>query len=309
MKRLLQVLAIIGVAVLAVVAVSAASNLILGAVERSSIQPYGETVSLERGDVNVSVVGDGEQTLVLLSGYGTAAPTLDFAPLIEELRPHYTVVVVERFGYGYSDLGVTDRTVENVSNELHDVLADLRVHEPVLIAHSLSGIYALDYVNRFPGEVSALVTIDSSVPEDFAVPADRSSWESALTTTGLVRWAITFDPAIATPAAPAGVYSDGEIEQIRLMNIWNHANPALIDENNRTAENFRAVRDLSYPTDLPVLAFLSQQLVDANEQWLPAHDLQLKRSGRSELMVLNGGHYLHWTHSLEMAAAIRSFLH
>ena len=307
-KKFLRVLALVGIGVVALVLISTASNLIIGAVERSRIQPYGEIVSLERGDVNVSVTGDGEQTVVLLSGYGTASPTLDFAPLIAELQPHYTVVVVERFGYGYSDLGVTERTVENVSNELHDVLAELNAREPILIAHSLAGIYSLDYVNRFPGEVSALVTIDASVPEDFAVPAMRSSWERALATIGLVRWVIAFDPAIAAPAAPAGVYSDEELERIRLMNIWNYANLALIDENNRSAENFRAVVNLSYPADLPVLAFVSQQLADANELWLPAHVAQLEPSDRSELAVLDGDHYLHWTHSAEMVATMRSFL-
>lgn len=308
MKRLLRVLAIVGIVVAALAILSTATNLIMGAVERSSIRPYGETVSLEHGDVNVSVTGDGEQTVVLLSGYGTATPALDFAPLVEELQARYTVVVVERFGYGYSDLGVTERTVENISNELHDVLAELDVHQPILIAHSLAGIYSLDYVNRFPGEVSAVVTIDSSVPEDFAVPADRSFLERVLATSGVVRWVITLDRAIAEPAAPAGVYSEEQIEQIRLMNIWNYANPALIDENNRTAENFREVAELSYPGDLPVLAFVSQQLVDANARWLPAHEQQLEHSNRSELVVLDGDHYLHWTHSPEMAAMMQSFL-
>lgn len=308
MRKFLRVLAIVGIVVAALVILSTASNLIMGAVEKSSTHPYGETVSLERGDVNVSVTGDGGQTVVLLSGYGTATPTLDFAPLVEELQADYTVVVVERFGYGYSDLGVTERTVENISNELHDVLTHLDVHQPILVAHSLAGIYSLDYLNRFPDEVSALVTIDSSVPEDFAIPADRSLWEGVLSTSGVVRWVITLDPAIAAPAAPAGVYSEEQLEHIRLMNIWNYANPALIDENNRTAENFRDVVKLSYPDDLPVLAFVSQQVVDANARWLPAHEQQLEHSSHSELVVLDGDHYLHWTHSPEMAAAMQSFL-
>ncbi|HET8928316.1 MAG TPA: alpha/beta hydrolase [Microbacterium sp.] len=308
MKKLLRVLAMVGIAVAGLVLLSTASNLIMGAIERSSVRPYGETVSLDHGDVNVSVTGDGERTIVLLSGYGTAAPTLDFAPLTKQLEAHYTVVVVERFGYGYADLGVTERTVENVSVELHDTLRELEVDGPILVAHSVAGIYSMDYVNRFPGEVSALVTIDSSVPEDFAVPPGRSSWERLLATTGLVRWMIAFDPAIAAPAAPAGVYSEDETDQIRLMNIWNYANAALIDENNRTAENFRNVASLSYPDDLPVLAFVSQQLVGANQRWLPAHTAQLKNSNRSELVVLDGDHYLHWTHSREMATAMQNFL-
>lgn len=105
------------------------------------------------------------------------------------------------------------------------------------------------------------------------------------------------DPAITAPSAPAGVYSGEGIEQFRLMTIRNYANPAVTDENNRSAENFAAVAGLGYPDGLPVLAFISQQLTGANTEWLPAHTQQLESLNRSELVVLGGGYYLHWTHS------------
>jgi hypothetical protein len=126
--------------------------------------------------------------------------------------------------------------------------------------------------------------------------------------TGWVRWMTALDPAITAPSAPVGVYSERDIEQIRLMTIRNYANPAVIDENNRSAENFAAVAGLSYPTGLPVLAFVSQQLIDASTEWRPAREQQLASLDRSELVVLDGGHYLHWTHSREMAEKLRRFL-
>lgn len=304
-----RVMAGVGLAVVAVVAVSTVTNLMLGSFERGSVARYGEAIAVDGGAVNVSVTGESGQVLVLLSGYGTASPVLDFAPLVDELDDAHTVVVVERFGYGYSDLDVTDRTVENISTELHDTLATLEVHDSyVLVAHSLAGIYALDYVNRFPGEVSALVTIDGTVPEDFAVAAPRSRWEAALSVTGWVRWVTALNPALTAPAAPAGVYSREQIEQMRLMTIWNYANRAIVDENNRNAENFAAMRDLTYPSELPVLVFLSRQLTEANPDWFTVHEQQLHAVQRSEIVVLDGGHYLHWTHSPEIAASTAQFL-
>ncbi|WP_146755328.1 alpha/beta hydrolase [Arthrobacter sp. AQ5-05] len=285
------------------------SNLVLGAVERANIDPYGEIANIPGGMVNVSVTGEGEQTVVLLAGYGTASPVLDFKPLVTELEDAYKVIVIERFGYGFSDLDATTRTVENISTELHDTLSKLGVNDSyVLVAHSLAGIYSLDYVNRFPGEVSALVTIDGTVPEDFAVAPTIGAGQRLLSVTGWARWMIALNPAITAPSAPVGVYSEREIEQIRLMTIWNYANPAIIDENNRSAENFDAVAGMSYPAELPVLAFLSQQLIDTNGQWLPAHEQQLEPLDRSELVVLDGGHYLHWTHSEEMAESLNRFI-
>jgi pimeloyl-ACP methyl ester carboxylesterase len=313
-RRLPRILTIVGLAIVAVVAISTVSNVVLTAFERGDLPRYGEKVSIETGEINVSVTGstrDGARTVVLLSGYGTASPVLDFTPLVDELDDDYKVVVVERFGYGYSDnLDVPPRTVENVSTELHEVLAELDVTDSyVLLAHSIAGIYALDYVNRYPGEVSTLVTLDGTVPEDFAVsPHIGGGWERALAVTGWVRWMTALNPAITAPTAPTGVYSEHDIERIRLLTIWNYANPAMIDENNRSAENFAAVQSLSYPPDLPVLAFLSQQLTDANSEWLPAHEQQLESVDRSELRVLDGGHYLHWTHSMQIADSLDRFL-
>lgn len=306
---MLRALGAVGLALVVLVAVSALSNLALGTLEKANISPYGEKVSISGGEVNVLVAGDSDRTLVLLGGYGAASPALDFTPLIDELDEDFTIVVVERFGYGYSDLDVAARTVENVSTELHDTLAGLNIRGSyVLVAHSLGGIYGLDYINRFPGEVAALVTIDATVPEDFAVAPRRSPWERLLSVSGWVRWITALDPALTAPAAPAGVYPDAAIGGIRSMAIRNYANPAIIDENLRMKENFAAVSNLGYPANLPVLAILSQQLVDANAQWYPAHAEQLEPLERSRIVVLPGDHYLHWTRSREMGDAMRQFL-
>jgi pimeloyl-ACP methyl ester carboxylesterase len=61
-------------------------------------------VQTSHGALNVvRTPGNGRtaQSIVLLSGLGTPAPAVDFAPLIRELGD-YDVVVVEGFGYGYS---------------------------------------------------------------------------------------------------------------------------------------------------------------------------------------------------------------
>ena len=92
------------------------------------------------------------------------------------------------------------------------------------------------------------------------------------------------------------------------MTIWNYANPAMIDESVRSAANLSAVATLTYPPDLPVLAFVSQQLVDANPRWRPAHQQQLDSVRRGELVVLDGGHYLHWTHSQHITESLTAFL-
>ena len=124
--------------------------------------------------MNVWRNGHAGPTMVLLSGLGTAAPALDFAPLIRQLGA-YNVIVVEGFGYGYSDMSARPRTVQNITAELHDALAKLGAPKPyILVGHSIAGFYTLAYAHRYPQEVSAVVGIDPTVPASKAGPGGTS---------------------------------------------------------------------------------------------------------------------------------------
>ena len=52
--------------------------------------------------ISVFVKGQGSQTLVFLSGAGTASPILDFKDMYDGFSKEYKIVVVERTDYGYS---------------------------------------------------------------------------------------------------------------------------------------------------------------------------------------------------------------
>ena len=46
----------------------------------------------------------GDETIVFMSGGGTCSPILDFKSLSSLLSSEYKIVVVEKFGYGFSDV-------------------------------------------------------------------------------------------------------------------------------------------------------------------------------------------------------------
>lgn len=309
-RRGLRAIGVVALAAVGLALASTGANLALEAAERSSIAPYGEKVQVRGGSLNVFRTGTAGPTIVLLSGYGTAAPALDFAPLIRALG-HYRVIVVEGFGYGYSDMSAGPRTVENISAELHEALSKL-VDEPYILAgHSIAGFYTLYYANRYPHEVSAVIGIDPTVPAAMAeAPGAREPGgldpERMLSTTGLVRWATSIAPGLAEPEGDA--FTASERERIRLMTSWNFANPASIDEGTEMAGNAWKLQGVTYPDGLPVLDFLSQDSIDSMPGWLPAHERQLRNVTRHEIVVLEGGHYLHWTQSAAMAKKITEFL-
>ena len=290
--------------------VSTVANLLLERQERASITPYGERIEIAGGTVNVYRNGQPGQPIVLLSGLGTPAPALDFAPLIRELGD-YNVTVVEGFGYGYSDMSASERSNKNISTELHEVLEKLNITQPYILAgHSIAGFYMLDYTNRYPAEVAAVIGIDATVPKATSGPVEVQSGGvnvlKLFAVTGVVRAALTLVPALGEPGGDA--YTPEERERIRLMTIWNFGNEAVADETARIGNNASELRGISYPDGLPVLAFLADAgSAEATAKTESVENL-LKNVKRHEIVPLAGGHYLHWTQAKPMAEAIRNFL-
>lgn len=85
-KRTLVVLSAIG-AVLAVgLTTTTIVNAVATATEQDRIEPYGQTVVVDGREMNVLIAGEGATDIVLLPGFGTASPVLDFEPLVSISR-------------------------------------------------------------------------------------------------------------------------------------------------------------------------------------------------------------------------------
>lgn len=272
--------------------------------EAGKIKPYGQSVAVDGKNMNVLIQGKGEETVVLLPGYGTPAPALDFKPLIDELSPFYKVVVIEPFGYGLSDITEKERTTENMVSEIHEALQQLNITHYTLMGHSISGIYGLDYVNKYPNEVNAFVGIDSSVPtqggNDDPFPTDVYK---LLKKSGFYRLLMKLAPdQLIAPAV-----DDETREQIRMLSLKNTFNPNNLSEGENFGPNFKAAEDLTFPKDLPVIFFLQANDTET-EGWIPLHEEQVKNSLHGKVMTFEGGHYLHHTRSKEIAENFKKFM-
>lgn len=129
---------------------------------------YGNAVKVNGKKMTVEIAGlqaEESPVIVLLPGLGSPSPVLEFRPLAEELGKTYKVITVEPFGYGLSDPADTERSIENIVEELHACLEEIGVHRYYLMAHSISGLYSLYYANTYPEEVRGFIGIDSSVPK------------------------------------------------------------------------------------------------------------------------------------------------
>lgn len=286
--------ALVAIPVLALSTTSVA-NLVLTHRESSEITDYGQRVPVDGKEMNVVVRGSGAETVVLLPGLGTAAPGLDFGPLIDQLDRTYRVVAVEPFGTGLSDQTDVPRTAANITREVHAALHHLGIDRYVLMGHSLAGIYALRYTQDHRDEVTAFVGIDSSVPR-------QSGWDEPVPTSAVVALDRLGLTRIANASAPVdlGDAYDAETErQMRLLTSANGAAPTMIDEMRRTPENFRSVEDLTFPVDLPVLLFVRTD--DDDPDWVGLHRRQAAGVEHGAVIEMVGDHFLHHTMSAQIA--------
>ncbi|MBT1675303.1 alpha/beta hydrolase [Curtobacterium aurantiacum] len=291
--------ALVAVPVLAL-ATTTVVNVVATHAEASDIKDYGERVPVDGKQMNVVVRGTGTTsgtgTIVLLPGLGTAAPGLDFGPLIDQLARTHRVVAVEPFGTGLSDQTDVPRTAANIIREVHEALQHLHVDRYVLMGHSVAGIYALPYTETYRDEVTAFVGIDSSVPE-------QSSWDEPIPTGAIValdRLGVTRAVSSLSPDTYGDAYDDATKRQMRLLSAKNGAAPTMIDEMDHAPQNFRSVADATFPADLPVLLFVRTNDTDV-PHWVRLHERQAASVDHGRVIGLVGDHYLHHTLSERIA--------
>lgn len=306
-KRLLRVAAIGLAALVLATGMSTVANAAVTASEKSALVPYGEKVSLDAGDTNVYRNGGTGPTMVLLSGFGTPAPAVDFAPLIRELDA-FDVIVVEGYGYGYSDTNVADRTIQNITEELHTVLERLDINGPViLVGHSVAGLYTRYYANTYPEDVAAVICIDPMTAKSSSLEIGTPSWmEGALESTGVFRAVTSIAPDLIQP--PGDAYTADERERTAAMTKWNHGNMSISDEWSRIGANSTMAAEDPSAADLPVLDILASETVEYTPEWLGGHEAELAGVTTHRIETLEGTHYLHWTQAPAMARIMTEFL-
>ncbi|PGM67148.1 alpha/beta hydrolase [Bacillus cereus] len=105
--------------------------------------------------------GNSKQTVVIQTGMGCSF--YDWLPIIAKLSQKFTVISYHRPGYGESELGNNPRTTMQVAKELHMLLHELAIHEPIiLIGHSYGGLCAQHFAMLHEDQIKALILVDST---------------------------------------------------------------------------------------------------------------------------------------------------
>lgn len=258
--------------------------------------PLGQMVGVEGHNMSIYVDGTGETTLVFMSGGGTCSPILDFKSLYSLLSGKYQIAVVEKFGYGFSDVVDKSRDIDSILEDTRTALAAAGLNAPyVLCPHSMSGLEALYWAQKYPDEVSAIIGLDMAVPEYYDsmtinIPLMRAAgWAAHL---GVTR----FIPGISdSDAIQHGTLSESEKEIYRALFFSRTATVTMLNEMERVKENAEKVDSLGVP-QLPMLLFLSDGSGGTGfdkETWRKIPIQYLSQVEGGEYIELDCPHYVH----------------
>ena len=114
--------------------------------------------------LNLYCIGTGSPTVVLDAPAG--ATNKIWYKVAPQVARTTRVCAYDRAGMGFSDAGPLPRDASAAVRDLHTLLLRANVASPyVLVAHSISGLYARLYADRYPAEVAGMVLVDPAVPD------------------------------------------------------------------------------------------------------------------------------------------------
>lgn len=309
-KTLKVVLIIIAIIVLFVV-VSFVRHKICSSNEKDLLTPLGELVEVNGNNMSVYTEGNGDKTLVFMSGGGTCSPILDFKSLYSLLNNEYKIAVVEKFGYGFSDVVDEARDIDTMLSETRMALKKADVEGPyVLCPHSMSGLETLYWAQKYPEEVEAIVGLDMAVPDyydemNISLPMLKlGQYGVAL---GITRWI----PGLAeSDAIKYGTLSDKEKEIYRALFYQRTATVTMINEAKVVKDNANAVKKNGIP-QVPMLLFISDGSGGTGftkEKWRSIPKEYISGSDNASYIELDCPHYVHDYEFEEISKEIRNFI-
>ena len=279
--------------------------------EKELLTPPGRMVDVDGHKMHVYSTGEGDKTLVLMAASGTVCPSLDFKNLYSGLEGDCRIVVVEKFGYGYSDTVNQPRDVAALLSDTRSALAGAGIEGPyILCPHSYSGLEALYWTQTYPDEVEAIIGLDMAFPETYSY-TKGGVWVKPyyLAQHGLINLGIgRFFPD--DTFLPEGDFLSDKEEQTYLALVNRIANNIDVAKEASDAKNNAALVASGGKPDIPMLLFLSEKKLNGSRDlWKKvAYDYAEGLSSVS-VVKLDCGHYIFHYEPEKIIKEIKAFLH
>ncbi|MCC9852794.1 alpha/beta fold hydrolase, partial [Streptococcus agalactiae] len=208
---------------------------------------------------------------------------------------------VEPLSYGLSDMTDKPRTIENITKEIHTALEKVGVKNFYLMAHSLGGIYGLNYAKTYSNDVKGFIGMDTSTPN---MEGDGTTGESSAST---LKWAESI-PEVDKKTN----------EQYLSIGAKKSGNKTERDEDRRVSDNLHKMEKVKFPKGMPAKYFLANESAEdikmrkkifpKLKSWEQQH-IDLSEDPKDvSVETLDASHLIYHTQYKHMAKAIDEWI-
>ena len=295
--------------------------------DKQMMRPGDKIEVYENKYIHAVKMGSGDYTVVFLPGMGTASPYYDYYNLANKVAENNQVIIIEPYGYGFSDDISEKRSLKNYEYELSEVLKYYNVSNNIIILnHSYSGLSSLDYANKH-SEVKGIVCLDCTTAYQIEAHVKdgkleegepkTSKWYSALSILGISRFGYTFfmDDVLNELLEDVPVeYHDN----YKYFLYTKTLNETIINEMNDISQNEFDLLYHKYNDELHVTTILSDKTIESmkinkNEgyfykDWEEMHGLLISNPDIQKIYVLEGNHYIHHGHVDEISTKLEEMI-
>lgn len=263
----------------------------------------GELVTINGHKIHIFRQGNrNKPKLIFMAGSATVAPVYDFKVLYEKLVHNFRIIVIEKFGYGYSDICESPCDIDTLVSIQRQALEIIGETGPyILVPHSMSGLEAIKWKQKYPEDVDAIIGLD------MATPLTYKSWteKEIAKRTRLMRIATKFKfLRILNPINNCSLTQD-EIIQQTLLRQRNAFNICYINEASEVLRNSEIVsRDGNIKC--PTLLFSSNGK-QTSKHWID-NQREFSAIMNAKLICFDCGHYIHHFKSEDMSKEIIDFV-
>ena len=136
--------------------------------DRHRFPPPGEMVDVGGYRLHLQIMGQATDAPTVILDAGMISFSSNWAWVQPELAKVTRVIAFDRAGLGWSDPGPKPRDAASSARELHAALEKLGVAAPyVLAGHSYGGLTVRAFAALYPDEVSGMVLVDASHPDQW----------------------------------------------------------------------------------------------------------------------------------------------
>ncbi|HSM25021.1 MAG TPA: alpha/beta hydrolase [Anaerolineaceae bacterium] len=281
--------------------------------EAKNYHPAGDVVEVNGKNLHVYTEGDGELTLVFMAGHGTSYPTLDFKPIWMRMVDEYRIAVVEKSGYGWSETSNSPRDIDTMLEETRMALELSGEKAPyILFPHSMSGLEAIYWAQKYPEEVKAIIGLDPLTPETVELLPEIQKIQLNLmyfiSRIGLPRFIPESELGVNLPLMNSNDLSEEDKKQLLAIFYKSSVTKDMLNEVDYLKDNAETIGKNEVPINTPMYFFISDAQEAIARGWTESLTDYLSKITTRKYMLLSSGHYVHYDKAEIIAEEAKAFL-